>query len=265
MPDFEQIYKEYFSDVYKYVLSLSRNESIAEEVTQETFFKAMRQIDKFKGNCKLYVWLCQIAKNTYYGMAKKHNRYSSDADADLTEAKTDIETEYLDRESANHLHILLHNLNDPYKEVFTLRIFGELPFLQIGELFGKTDSWARLIFYRAKKQLQEEMKISCEIIQDLLPLYHDGICSNDSRVMIEEHLTECENCKSELFAMDADLSVNSAEQNLNEAEAVKKLSKKWRKGMLKSLLKGILITVIVIALAALVLYSIMDIRVIPKP
>ena len=65
---------------------------------------------------------------------------------------------HLDKENARRLHILLHNLNEPYKEVFTLRVFGELPFSQIGELFGKTDSWARLIFYRAKKQLQEDLK-----------------------------------------------------------------------------------------------------------
>lgn len=79
-------------------------------------------------------------------------------DTDTPDPALDVETAYLDREDARKLHILLHNLNEPYKEVFTLRVFGELPFSQIGELFGKTDSWARLIFYRAKKQLQEAMK-----------------------------------------------------------------------------------------------------------
>lgn len=155
--DFEQIYREHFLDVRKYVLSLSRDEMIAEEVTQETFFKAMQSMDKFNGSCKLYVWLCQIAKNTYFSLCQKRKRVVSSIDADrATEA--DIETDYLDKDTAKQLHALLHNLNEPYKEVFTLRVFGELPFSQIGELFGKTDSWARLIFYRAKKQLQEEMK-----------------------------------------------------------------------------------------------------------
>ena len=155
--DFEQIYKEHFTDVYKYVLSISRDESVAEEITQETFFKALQNIDKFDGECKLYVWLCQIAKNTYFSLYKKRKRYTSSEETEIT-SDVDIETDYLDKETTRRLHVLLHNLDEPYKEVFTLRVFGELPFLQIGELFGKTDSWARLIFYRAKKQLQEGMK-----------------------------------------------------------------------------------------------------------
>lgn len=157
-PDFEKTYIEYFSDVYKYVLSLCRNEATAEEITQETFFKAMRHIDKFNGNCKLYVWLCQIAKNTYFKAIAKRKHVVAEVDTDTPDPELDVETAYLDREDAKKVHILLHNLNEPYKEVFMLRVFGELPFSQIGELFEKTDSWARLIFYRAKKQLQEAMK-----------------------------------------------------------------------------------------------------------
>lgn len=157
-PDFEKIYTEYFSDVYKYVLSLCRNEATAEEITQETFFKAMRHIDQFNGNCKLYVWLCQIAKNTYFKAIAKRKHIVPEMDTDTPDPALDMETAYLDREDAKKVHILLHNLNEPYKEVFMLRVFGELPFSQIGELFGKTDSWARLIFYRAKKQLQEAVK-----------------------------------------------------------------------------------------------------------
>jgi len=155
--DFEQIYKEHFTDVYKYVLSLSRDETVAEEITQETFFKAMQNIGKFDGECKLYVWLCQIAKNTYFSLYKKRKLYASSEEAEIT-SDVDIETDYFDKDASRRLHVLLHNLDEPYKEVFTLRVFGELPFLQIGELFGKTDSWARLIFFRAKKQLQEGMK-----------------------------------------------------------------------------------------------------------
>ncbi len=158
MTDFGEIYRVYFSDVYKYVLSISRNEAIAEEVTQETFFKAMRNIEKFNGSCKLSVWLCQIAKNTYFTLSQKQKRYTHDLTEEAYEAELDIESAYLDKEAARQLHVLLHNLSEPQKEVFTLRVFGELSFAQIGELFGKTDSWARLIFYRAKKQLQEAIK-----------------------------------------------------------------------------------------------------------
>lgn len=108
------------------------------------------------------------------------------------------------------------------------------------------------------------MKISCEIIKDLLPLYLDRVCSNDSKVMIEQHLVECDNCKAELQAMEAAIFINNKEQNLKEAEAVKKLSRRWKKGMLKSLLKGILIAIFVIAVSVFVLYLFMDIQAIPK-
>lgn len=155
---FEDIYSEHFYGVYKYVLSLCRDETLAEEVTQETFFKAMRKIDQFNGSCKLYVWLCQIAKNTYFTLRKKQQRIASDMDSAAIDDCLDIERDYFNKEAARQLHMLLHKLSEPYKEVFTLRVFGELPFSQIGDLFGKTDSWARLVFYRAKKQLQEGMK-----------------------------------------------------------------------------------------------------------
>jgi RNA polymerase sigma-70 factor (ECF subfamily) len=158
MIDFGEIYTEYFTDVYKYVLSLSRDKAIAEDVTQETFFKAMQKIGQFNGSCKLYVWLCQIAKNTYFTLYMKQSRIVSSTDTELTDTAPDLEETYLDKDMARRLHIHLHNMGEPYKEVFTLRVFGELPFSQIGELFGKTDSWARLVFYRAKKQLQEVMK-----------------------------------------------------------------------------------------------------------
>lgn len=158
MADFGDIYEVFFSDVYKYVLSLCMNETIAEEVTQETFFKAMQHIETFNGSCKLYVWLCQIAKNTYFTHYKKNKHIVAQLDANTPNTSFHLEMDYLDKDTAKRLHIELHKLCEPYKEVFTLRVFGELPFTQIGDLFGKSDSWARLIFYRAKKQLQEVMK-----------------------------------------------------------------------------------------------------------
>jgi predicted anti-sigma-YlaC factor YlaD len=107
-----------------------------------------------------------------------------------------------------------------------------------------------------------EMKISCEIIKDLLPLYLDGVCSNDSKAAIEEHLTDCDNCESELQAMQKLLPPDNTEQNLNEAEAIKKLSKRWKKGMTKSLLKGILFTILTIVAIALILYIFVDIKIV---
>lgn len=153
MADFEQIYLAHFTDVYKYVYSLCRDAHLAEEITQEAFYKAMEHLDRFDGRCKLYVWLCQIAKNTYYSFCKKQKHYAPETECP-PEPEVSIEHRFLDRETAFQLHRLLHRMEDPYKEVFSLRVFGELPFSQIGELFGKTDSWARLIFYRAKKELR---------------------------------------------------------------------------------------------------------------
>ena len=157
MTEFEEIYSEYFKDVYRYVLCLSKNESIAEDITQETFFKALKKIDSFKGNCKMSVWLCQIAKNLYFSYLKKE-RNNFERVEDITDAfDIGFEQKLVDDESAFEIYKLLHNLEEPYKEVFTLRFFGDLSFLKIAELFGKTESWARVTYHRARIKLRERL------------------------------------------------------------------------------------------------------------
>lgn len=153
MPDFEEVYRRYFADVYQYVLALSRDEATAEEVTQETFFKALAAIDDFRGDCQLRVWLCQIARNQYLSLCRERKRFGVAAEEPGDDG---IEAGFDDREDAKKLHRLLHGLPEPYKEVFSLRTFGELPFSQIGELFGKTESWARVTYFRARRKLKEE-------------------------------------------------------------------------------------------------------------
>lgn len=155
MTDFQRVYDLYFKDVYKYALSLSHDPQAAEEVTQETFFKALKSIDSFRGQCRLYVWLCQIAKNTYYTYAGKQAKAA--AEQELASGET-MEEKLLTKETAFEIHKLLHNLPEPYKEVFSLRVFGELSFSQIGELFGKTESWARVTYHRARLKIKEEMR-----------------------------------------------------------------------------------------------------------
>ena len=152
VPDFEAVYRQYFADVYKYALALSRDEQTAEEVTQETFFKALTAIDSFRGDCQLRVWLCQIARNQYLTLCRERKKFT---DAEPEPGDSGIEEGFADREDARRLHILLHALPEPYKEVFSLRTFGELPFSQIGELFGKTESWARVTYFRARRRLKE--------------------------------------------------------------------------------------------------------------
>lgn len=154
MAEFQEVYQLYFPDVYKYVLSLSRDPALAEEITQETFFKALKHIDSFRGQCRLYVWLCQIAKNTYYTHLEKQNRREPVPEV---AGEDSLEDRLLTEESAFEIHKVLHHLPEPYKEVFSLRIFGQLSFRQIGELFGKTESWARVTYYRAKLKIKEEL------------------------------------------------------------------------------------------------------------
>jgi len=153
--DFTEIYDKYFRDVYRYALALTKNESLAEEITQETFFKALKSIDQFDGRCRLYVWLCQIAKNTYFTMYQKELRRREPLEL---EGSFSIEEKILSKESAFDVHKVLHRLEEPYKEVFSLRTLGELSFKQIGQLFGKTESWARVTYHRAKLKITEEMK-----------------------------------------------------------------------------------------------------------
>jgi len=154
--EFEEIYSQYFADVYKYALSLCRNESLADEITQETFFKALKSIDKFEGNSKMRVWLCQIAKNNYFSLYRK-NKHVMDKSYEEKESEC-IEQKLMNKETAWEIHQKLHFLDEPYKEVFSLRVFGELSFIQISELFGKTESWSRVTFHRAKIKLKEGLK-----------------------------------------------------------------------------------------------------------
>ena len=156
MTEFENVYRLYFQDVYKYALSLTRDEHMAEEITQETFFKALRSIDQFDGRCKVYVWLCQIAKNTYYTHSQRASKGAQLA-PELPPPGDLLEERIESREMAFEIQKILHTLPEPYKEVFSLRAFGELPFRQIGELFGKTESWARVTYHRAKMKIKEEL------------------------------------------------------------------------------------------------------------
>ncbi|MCU5653184.1 RNA polymerase sigma factor [Bacillus mycoides] len=157
MTEFESIYRQHFRDVYSFVLSLSLNEKIAEEITQETFFKALNNIDTFNGTCKINVWLCQIAKNTYFTYLDKQKRYDNNHMTEKT-SEINIEALLLDKEETFRIHKALHRLEEPYKEVFTLRVFGELSFKQISQLFKKTESWARVTFHRAKQKIQTTLK-----------------------------------------------------------------------------------------------------------
>lgn len=155
--DFERVYREYFPSVYRYVLSLSKNAHTAEEIAQETFFKALKNIEKYDPQQNMLTWLCTIAKNTYYSQIKRSSRHS-----ELSETMESDEAGIIDTiiDSAESMEILkiLHDLPEPYKEIFTLRVLGGFSYAKIGEVFSKGESWARVTFFRSKTMIKERMK-----------------------------------------------------------------------------------------------------------
>ena len=157
----EELYRTYFDIVYRYIRSISQDGSLAEEVTQETFFKALEKIDQFRGDCDVRVWLCQIAKNTLYDHLKKQKKQLL-GDEKLEKAESAggelLEEKLAQRSQAMEIHKVLLRLSDPYKEVFSLRTFGELTFREIGMLFGKSENWARVTYYRARVKIREELE-----------------------------------------------------------------------------------------------------------
>lgn len=158
MPELEEIYKKYFKDVYLFIYSISKDRHIAEDMTSETFLKAMKSIDDFKGNCDIKVWLFQIAKNSYYSYLRKNkDLLNLDIISDKDES-TDVEKAILSSEASKEIQRIIHKLPEPYREIFTLRFFWELSFKEIGDLFGKTDNWACVTFHRARNKIREEMR-----------------------------------------------------------------------------------------------------------
>lgn len=159
MENFESLYQSYYEDVFRFLRGLSGDEHLAEELTQETFFRAMKSLDTFEGKSDIRVWLCAIAKNRFYSHCQKKKRFS---DAELSDEIPSAEphfTELLaDKEQALLIHQFLHDLHEPYKEIFMLRIFGELSFRDIGRIFGKSEHWACVTFHRAKAMLQNKVK-----------------------------------------------------------------------------------------------------------
>ncbi|QAT42336.1 RNA polymerase sigma factor [Aminipila luticellarii] len=158
MTEIEKIYKEYFYDVFLYMKGLSGDEQIAEDITSETFFKAINALDNFKGRCDIKVWLCQIAKNCYFSYLRKNKNVIPADVVEEQDDRPDLEQSIANSEMSLIIHEILHNLTEPYKEVFTLRIFGELSFKQIAKLFGKTENWACVTYHRARNKIRERLE-----------------------------------------------------------------------------------------------------------
>ena len=165
MTEFENIYKTYFNDVYLYIRRLSNDEYIAEEITSETFFKAMRSIEGFRGDCDIRVWLCQIAKNCYYSYLKKTGRIDHIERIELLSlsiANESVEEQFIHQDEAMRIHKLLQSISSPYREVFMWRVYAEMSFKQIGQLFSKSENWACVTYHRARNKIKKRLEDSAD-------------------------------------------------------------------------------------------------------
>ena len=157
MQSMDEIYQTYARTVYKYLLSRTHQEELAEELTQETFYQAIKSIDRFDGSCKLSTWLCAIAKNQFQAYLRKHPVEVCIAEKEELSVAS-VETELFEQERRVELLKKLHTCPEPCREILYLRIFGNLSFKEIGEIMGKTENWARVTFYRAKERLKKEIE-----------------------------------------------------------------------------------------------------------
>lgn len=158
MQQMEELYRMHAKTVYKYLLSQTHNADLAEELTQETFYQAIRSIHRFDGSCKISTWLCGIAKNLWFAYCRKHPQTQplEDLTDDLKLATASAESEVMEGASRVELMKKLHVCPEPFREVMYLRIFGNLSFREIGEIMEKTENWARVTFYRGKEKLRKE-------------------------------------------------------------------------------------------------------------
>lgn len=154
MRDMESIYKEHAQTVYKFLLAQTHSADLAEELTQETFYQAVRSIDRFDASCKMSVWLCQIAKHLWYQHLRRQKREIPSDDAAFELPLPSAEEESLGDIGRLELLKLVHSLGEPAREVVYLRAFGGLSFREIGDVFGKSENWARVTFYRGKERLK---------------------------------------------------------------------------------------------------------------
>ena len=154
--DFEKLYQTYFMDIYSLCLTMVKNPSLAEELTQECFFRAIKSKDSFQRKCSELTWLRTIAKNLCMDELRTQQKRSEEEIALVNERTP--EQEVLTQMTTLHIHLILHKLEEPYKEVFMLRVLSELSFKKIASLFKKNESWARVTYYRARMKIKEELK-----------------------------------------------------------------------------------------------------------
>ena len=155
MPDFEMVFRDNNQFVFRFLMKLCGDVSLAEELTQETFFRAYMNLSALRNEEKVAVWLCQIAKNTYFAWFNEQKRNQPILQPSSADSTPDIAELFEEKELAGRAFSVLHALEEPYKEVFMLSVFGGLSLKDISAMFGKSESWARVTYYRAKQKIME--------------------------------------------------------------------------------------------------------------
>lgn len=158
MTEFADIYETYFADVELYLRAICRDEALAEELTEQVFFRALKALPTFRGDCDIRTWLCAMARNAFVSHQRKEKPLQSIEELQIPDSRKTVEEWIVDQEQAMAIHRILHDLPEPYKEVFSLRIFGQLSFGDIGSLFGRTANWACVTYHRARQKIQSEME-----------------------------------------------------------------------------------------------------------
>ena len=152
----EKLYEAYYMRVFSYAMTMAGDRHLAEEITQETFFRAFTKLNSFRGESDEVTWLCAIAKNLFNDEKRRQARAGALPEESESREKG-VEQAAVERDASFRVHLALHGLEEPYREVFELRVFGELSFQQIGSIFHKTENWARVTFHRARAKLKERM------------------------------------------------------------------------------------------------------------
>lgn len=157
MKDFENVYRLYFRDVYLYAYALTKDIPLAEDITAETFAKALAKLHTFRGNCDLRVWLCQIAKNVYLSHCRKNKKLVPLPEEPIPSEER-FEERVEDKDLAQRIDRFVQEMAEPYRQVFILRTYYELPYAEIARSLGHTESWARVTYTRAKRFIQNWIK-----------------------------------------------------------------------------------------------------------
>ncbi len=155
---FGKLYDACYMRVFSFTMTLAGDRSLAEEITQETFFRAFAKQEAFRGEADELTWLCAIARNLFLD-EKRRQAKNGEAPADAPDPAKGVEQQVADRDSSFRIHLALHSMEEPYREVFELRVFGELSFREVGDIFGKTENWARVTYHRARLKLRERMDL----------------------------------------------------------------------------------------------------------